>query len=95
MLTKIKQWPTSVSGHDFIGSLYPLGTRTLVISLLSHINKFMPLGERVWSIYPEVECSPCPGRDMKACSGQRWCAEGITPQILCEAATLLLANKEV
>jgi len=55
----------------------------------------MPLGERVWSIYPEIECSPCPGRDMKACSGQRWCAEGITPQILFEAATLLLANKEV
>ncbi len=72
-----------------------LGTRTLVISLLSRVNKFMPLGERVWSIYPEIECSPCPRRDMKACNGQRWCAEGITPQILCEAAALLLANKEV
>lgn len=71
-----------------------LGTKTLVISLLSRINKFMPLGERVWSVYPDIECSPCPARDMKACSGQRWCAAGITPQVLCEAATLLLANKE-
>ncbi len=71
-----------------------LGTKTLVISLLSRINKFMPLGERVWSIYPDIECSPCPARDMKACSGQRWCAAGITPQILYDAANLLLEDKE-
>jgi len=72
-----------------------LGTNTLVISLLSRVGKFMPLGERVWILSPEMDCSPCPDRNMKACGGERWCAKGITPRILYEAATLLLAGEEV
>lgn len=71
-----------------------LGTKTLVISLLSRVNKFMPVGRQVWSIYPGIECSPCPDRNMKACGGKRWCAKGITPQILYEAIALLLSREE-
>jgi len=69
-----------------------LGTKTLVISLLSRVDKFMPVGKQVWSIYPGIECSPCPDRNMKACGGKRWCAKGITPQILYEAVALLLSE---
>lgn len=71
-----------------------LGTKTLVISLLSRVDKFMPVGRQVWSIYPGIECSPCPDRNMKACGGKRWCAKGITPQILYEAIALLLSREE-
>jgi len=72
-----------------------LGTKTLVISLLSRVNKFMPVGRQVWSIYPGIECSPCPDRNMKACGEKRWCAKGITPQILYEAIAMLLSGEEV
>ncbi|SIN64080.1 heptosyltransferase-2 [Acetomicrobium flavidum] len=71
-----------------------LGTKTLVISLLSRVDKFMPVGRQVWSIYPKIDCSPCPDRNMKACGQERWCVKGITPRILYEAATLLLSGEE-
>ena len=66
----------------------------LVISTFAASANLCPLGERVWSIYPEIECSPCPGKGHEGLQRTTMVRRGgITSQILGEAVALLLANK--